>query len=82
MTARQLARIHRDSVLTRVLGRGKRVEVGTWKWNHPQTITTLQRVPLPWQRVPLPPQRVEHIPMRFSDYVATIQQQDRTERCR
>jgi hypothetical protein len=67
-------------VIARVLAGRKRVEVATWKWERPQTITTLQRVPLPVQRVPLPPQRVEHIPMRFSDYVATIQRQDRRYR--
>lgn len=39
-------------VLARVLAGRKRVSVATWKWDHPQTITTLQNVLLPLQRVP------------------------------
>jgi hypothetical protein len=50
-------------VLARVLAGRKRVEVATWKWDHPQSITTLQRVPLPLQRVP--PRTVQS----FADYI-------------
>ena len=60
-------------VLAPVSAGRKRVEVATWKWGHPQTITTLQRVPLPLQRVPLPRQRVEHAVMTFSEFLTTTQ---------
>ena len=73
MTARQLAAIHRDNVLRRVLAGRKRVEVGNWKWDHPQRIVTVDRVPLPPQRVPLSRQRVEHAVLSFADYINTTQ---------
>jgi hypothetical protein len=56
-------------VLARVLAGRKRVKVATWKWDHPQSITTLQRVPLPIQRVQLPRQRVERAVPSFADYI-------------
>ena len=42
-----------------------------WKWDHPQAITALQRVPLPPQRL-LPGRRLEHALMRFSEFVKTF----------
>jgi hypothetical protein len=50
-------------VLARVLAGRKSVKVATWKWRHPQTIGTIDRVPLPLQRVP--PRTVQS----FSDYI-------------
>jgi hypothetical protein len=66
-------------VLARVLAGRKRVKVATWKWDHPQSITTLQRVPLPLQRVPLPRQRVEHSLRRFADYTNRTPSTDERE---
>lgn len=57
--------------LKRVLAGRKRVMVHKWKWDHPQTITTQQRVPLPPQRVPLPRQRVEGAVLGFSEFLVT-----------
>lgn len=59
----------RTRILRRVLRGRKRVEVGRWKWDFPQSLTTLQRVPLPPQRVPLPRQRVEQSLLTFAEFL-------------
>jgi hypothetical protein len=61
--------------LKRVLAGRKRVMVDKWKWDHPQTITTLQQVPLPPQRL-LPGRRLESAPLRFSEFVRTLDEDD------
>jgi len=40
-------------------------------WEHPQAITTLQRVPLPPQRL-LPGRRLESVLMRFSEFLKLL----------
>jgi hypothetical protein len=60
-------------VLARVLAGRKRVKIATWKWGFPQSITAIDRVPLPIQRVPLPRQRVEPALMTFSEFLTTTQ---------
>jgi hypothetical protein len=61
----------RKNALRRVLAGRKRVTVARWKWEHPQVITTLQRVPLPLQRL-LPGHRLEGALMRFSEFVTQL----------
>ena len=65
---RQQSDSRRARILQRVLRGRKRVQVATWKWAHPQAITTLQRVPLPPQRL-LPGRRLENVLMRFSEFL-------------
>jgi hypothetical protein len=70
-TTRQSTDSRRATVLRRVLAGRKRVSVARWQWQHPQAITTLQRVPLPPQRL-LPGRRLEHAVMRFSEFVEML----------
>jgi hypothetical protein len=47
------------------------VEIGSWKWGHPQTIDTLQRVPLPERRL-------EGALLRFAEFIRTLDEHDDT----
>lgn len=66
----------REKVLQRVLAGRKRVKVATWKWDHPQTITTLQRVLLPPQRL-LPGRRLEGTVLSFADFLKFLSERKR-----
>jgi hypothetical protein len=62
-------------ILRRVLAGRKRVSVSRWKWDFPQTLTTLQRVPQPPQRL-LPGRRLERAALRFSDFLRMLDERD------
>jgi hypothetical protein len=63
------------SVMTRVLAGRKNVVVGRWKWGMPQTVTTIDRVPLPPQRIG-PGRRLESALMRYSEYLEDLYKHD------
>lgn len=71
-TTQQHSAERRAKALQRAVGGRKRVDVGSVKWNHPQTITTLQRVPLPPQRVSSGRRRTRRL-MRFSEFVGMLE---------
>ena len=74
-TTKQYLDARLANTLRRVLSRRKRVSMASWKWDHPQTLTTLQRVPLPPQRL-LPGRRLENVLMRFSEFVEMLNEDD------
>ena len=65
----------REKLLRGILAGRKRVSVARWKWQHPQAITTLQRVQLPPQRL-LAGRRLEGALLRFSEFVNTLDEGD------
>jgi hypothetical protein len=67
--------LRRARILRRVLRGRKRLQVGRWKWSHPQSLTTLQRVPLPPQRL-LPGRRLERAVITFSQFVGMLNEDD------
>ena len=70
-TTQQHLDARRSRTLQRVLAGRKRVGVATWKWGHPQTIDTLQRVPLPERRV-------EGALLRIAEFVKLLDEDDDT----
>lgn len=56
----------------RAIAGRKNVRVGKWKSGVPQTIATIDRVPLPPQRVTYPRQRRENRILGFSEYLNTL----------
>ena len=65
-TTQQHLDARRANTLRRILAGRKRVEIGKWKWGHPQAIDTLQRVPLPERYL-------KRALLRFSEFVETRQ---------
>lgn len=64
-TTQQHLDARRARTLQRVLAGRKHVQVGTWKWGHPQAIDTLQRVPLPERYL-------KRALLRFSEFVKIL----------
>ena len=69
-TTQQHLDARRANTLRRILAGRKRVEIGTWKWGHPQTIDTLQRV--------LPERYLKRALLRFAEFVKMLDEHDDT----
>ena len=68
-TTQEYLDARRANTLRRILAGRKHVEIGTWKWGHPQTVDTLQRVPLPERRL-------EGALLRFSEFVRMLDEHE------